>query len=361
MAYTTIDDPSAHFHIQLYTGNADANAITNDANAGDFAPDLIWMKNREISAAHGLYDSTRGTGTSKSLKSDETAVEGDASGNMNLTAFSSDGFSLGATSGTNQINYADDGHVAWQWKANGGSTTTNDASATSVGNVDSVYQTNTTARFSIVTYTGTASDDSVLAHGLGASPELIIIKARDATSGWSVNHTSTGITSGYYQLQTNVVFTSADNNVKAVSSTTFTLGVDSWVNGSGVDFIAYFFKGIQGYSKFGGYTGNAANDGPFVYTGFKPRFVLLKCSDVVESWYIWDTTRSIYNLVDDFLNPNSNNAETVNADRSIDALSNGFKLRGTNTATNGDGNTYSYAAFAHQPFVTSGGVPCTVF
>ena len=267
MAYATINDPSAHFQNVAWTGDGNSTkAITNTGNS-NLQPDWVWLKNRTDAENHTLADTSRGV--TKRLVSNSDGAE-DTNG---IASVQSDGFTvqLSYNGNTNAKNY-----VGWQWKANGGSTTTNDASSTGVGDQDSVYQANTTAGFSIVTYTGTGSDNEDYAHGLGASPELILIKARDASTGWSVNHISKGMTSGYFQLQANSAFASASNNVKAVSSTTFRLGVDSWVNGSGVDFVGYFFKSIQGYSKFGSFTGNGNTDGPFVYTGFKPAWFLCK-------------------------------------------------------------------------------------
>jgi len=365
MAYTTIDDPSAHFHIQLYTGNADANAITNDANAGDFAPDLIWMKNREISAAHGLYDSTRGTGTSKSLKSDEDAAEGDASGNMNLTAFSSDGFSLGATSGTNQINYADDGHVAWQWKANGGSTSSVSASGSGASQIlASTHQANTTAGFSIILYTGTGATATV-SHGLGAVPDVLLFKERSTVNNWYMYHSANTAAPETDYLVLDTTDATTDFliwNDTAPTSTVCSLS-NSGVHGDTETFVCYAWREIQGYSKFGGYTGNGNADGPFVYTGFKPAYLLYKNVDSVSNWVIRDnkrTTTGGTNPNGTVLLANGNNAESVNDSATvIDLLSNGFKIRNTENNDNTSGDNYLYMAFAEQPFVTSGGVPCT--
>jgi len=351
MAYTTIDDPSAHFHIQLYTGNADANAITNDANAGDFAPDLIWMKNREISASHGLYDSTRGTGTSKSLKSDQTAAEGDASGNMNLTAFSSDGFSLGATSGTNQINYADDGHVAWQWKANGGSTSSNTS-----GTITSTVQADTTAGFSIITYTGNNTDGATFGHGLGAVPHFITIKGRSVSGNWMTYHTGLGADKAVF-LDLDLAVESSSFYQETPTSTLVTLNNHGNVNADAGTYVAYCFTSIQGFSKFGSYTGNGDADGPMVFCGFKPAWLMIKRTDSTNTWYIWDNKRNASNVCNKELRANTDDAETT-TDK-LDFLSNGFKIRNTYTSGNADGGTYIYMAFAHQPFVSSGEVPCT--
>ena len=351
MAYTTIDDPSAHFQATTYSGTGSTASVTNDGNS-DLQPDWVWIKARNATRDHRLMDSTRGV--QKELVSNSTATEYTES--TGFTAFQSDGFQHG---GANGYGASGENYVAWQWKANGGTTTTNDASATGVGDQDSVYQANTTAGFSIVTYTGTGSDNEDYAHGLGASPELIIIKARDASTGWSVNHISKGMTSGYLQLQADSAFASASNNVKAVSSTTFRLGVDSWVNGNGVDFVGYFFKSIQGYSKFGSYVGNANADGPFIYTGFKPAWVMTKNTSNAGGWAIMDSGRSPFNVMNEYLIANTADTESSGQDFDIDSLSNGFKVRYTNGNYNANGDTIIYIAFAEHPFVSSKGVPVT--
>ena len=351
MAYTTVDDGSAYFQTKLYTGTGSSNSVTNGGNS-DLQPDWVWIKERDGTGQHGSFDSSRGV--QKELKIDEAGTESTAA--QSVTAFNSDGFTVG-TAG--DYNGSSNEQIAWQWKANGGSTTTNDASSTGVGDQDSVYQVNTTAGFSIVTYTGTGSDNEDYAHGLGASPELIIIKARDASTGWSVNHISKGMTSGYLQLQADSAFASASNNVKAVSSTTFRLGVDSWVNGNGVDFVGYFFKSIQGYSKFGSYVGNANADGPFIYTGFKPAWVMTKNTSNAGGWAIMDTGRSPFNVMNEYLIANTTDAESSGQDFDIDSVSNGFKVRYTNGNYNANGDTIIYIAFAEHPFVSSKGVPVT--
>ena len=358
MAYTTIDDPSAHFHTQLFTGDDNADRlITNDANAGDFRPDLLWLKNRSSVSSQCIFDSSRLASSESTvmLRANGTGAEEDKVDRFG--GFETDGFTVDG----NDVDTNADGDlfVAWQWKANGGTRTTNTESGNDPAGG---YQANTTAGFSIVDYTGTGATGT-MAHGLGAVPHLMIIKNREIVGSWLVYHhkNTSAPETDILELQANNA--TYDNvaywNDTAPTSSVFTINTSNDANKDADGIIAYLWTEIQGYSKFGGYTGNGNADGPFVYTGFKPRFVLVKCSNLVESWYIWDTTRSTFNLADDILNPNVSNAESVNADRAIDSLSNGFKLRGTNTATNGDGDTYIYAAFAHQPFVTSGGVPCT--
>ena len=348
MAYTAIDDPSAHFQVNAYSGASNPQTITNGGNS-DLQPDFVWQARRDSSASFYLLDSTRGVNST--LFSDTNAVEDTATGYF--ASFNSDGFTTGSDSA---LAYSGRTYVAWQWKANGGTTSSNTS-----GTITSTVQANTTAGFSIVSYVG-AGDTTVstIGHSLGAVPDMIIVKSRTDDESWMVYHQSMGNGKKLYLDLNIVAATSGQWNDTTPTSTLFTTTGDA-TNDSGDNVIAYCFTSIQVYSKFGGYTGNGNADGPFVYLGFRPTYVLVKCIDVEESWYVWDTKRSTYNLVDDILNPHINNAESVNADRAIDVLSNGFKLRGTNTATNGDDDTYVYAAFAENPFVTSGGVPCTAF
>ena len=273
MAYTTIDDGSAHFHTQIYTGNGSSGlSITNDANAGDFQPDLLWISPRSNGDNSVIWDSSRTS--AKRLKANGTDAE-DSDGTA-LVTFESDGFDLDTTD-TN-FNGSSRTYVAWQWKANGGSTTTNDASATSVGSIDSVYQANTTAGFSVVTYTGTGSAATV-AHGLGVKPEWIVIKNRGKDEGWAVYHganTSAPETDGLSLNSNNATNDDSDYwNDVAPTTTTFSVSGDDRSGGS-YNFVAYVFNSVQGYSKFGSYTGNGDTDGTFVYLGFKPAFLIIK-------------------------------------------------------------------------------------
>jgi hypothetical protein len=351
MAYTTIDDPSAYFQTLLYTGNASSRSLTNDGNS-NLQPDWVWLKKRNEAQNHTLYDSTRGV--SKILFADDTGAE--ASSPSVLTAFNSDGFSLSADALGNDNS---DTYVSWQWKANGGTTTTNDASSTSVGTIDSVYQANTTAGFSIVTYTGTGSAATV-AHGLGVKPEWIVIKNRGKDEGWAVYHganTSAPETDGLSLNSNSATSDSADYwNDTAPTTTTFSVAADDRSGGS-YNFVAYVFNSVQGYSKFGSYTGNGNADGPFIYLGFKPAYFLLKSTDITQHWYVFDTARDTHNPSDSTLQPSTNNAQQTGY--AMDFLSNGFKIRHNDGAWNGSDNSYIYMAFAEHPFVSSEGVPTT--
>ena len=362
MAYTAIDDPSAYFQIALWTGNGGTLAVTNDGNS-DLQPDLLWLKSRSgATTANHLVDTTRGEGTGSddtpNVDTHSNSAEYDRD-ILSATGITSDGFSLDGYSDTN-ANTAT--HVGWQWKANGGSTTTNDASATGVGSVDSVYQANTTSGFSIVTYTGTGSGDITLAHGLGKVPNLIIGKVRNQNYDWRVYHSSEGASK---TLAIDGDYAAAANNAwggTTPTSTVFTAGRGSDENmnyGSGDTIVAYCFAEIQGYSKFGSYTGNGNADGTFVYTGFKPAWLMVKRTDDAGEWSIYDTARKTFNVGDLRLNAETNAAEDTHAVNYHDILSNGFKMRNTDAARNGSSNTFIYMAFAEQPFVTSGGVPCT--
>jgi hypothetical protein len=259
MAYTTITDPSAYFHTQLYTGNAtDGVNITNDANAGNFKPDWIWIKNRTGGADwHDLTDSTRGV--TKSLFSNTTSAESTQTGAVQ--AFLTDGFTIGDNT---QVNRNANNYAAWQWKANGATTTSN-----TDGSITSTVQANTTAGFSIVTYTGTGSTATV-GHGLGAVPKMIIVKRRSGNADWRVYHESLNNTHVIYLNTTQASETGSDvwNNTSPTSSV-FTVNTNGGVNASSATYVAYCFAEKQGYSKFGGYTGNGNSNGPFVYTGFK--------------------------------------------------------------------------------------------
>ena len=342
MAYTTIDDPSAHFHTRLYSGNNSGSglAITNNANAGDFQPDWVWIKRRDSAGSSGLHDSNRGS--TKRLKSDSNEAE-DTNSNI-LASFDSNGFTIGDNSG----NYNASGtYVAWQWKANGGTTTTNDASSTSIGNTDSVIQANTEAGFSIVTFSGTGSGMTV-AHGLGGTPDLIISKARNDTENWAVHTTIIDGSVDFLRLSE----TDAKGNSSFSAPTSTVFGY----NGSN-NYVVYCFRSIKGYSKMGSYTGNGSTDGTFVYTGFKPAFVLFKQTSGTEWWGIIDATRDSINQGDKYLK--ANDTVTEGTGLNFDLLSNGIKFRHADAAFNGSGSTYIYMAFAEHPFVSSKGVPVT--
>ena len=362
MAYTTIDDPSAHFQTMIFTGDGNDNrALTNDGNS-DLQPDWIWFKNRATTNGHNLLDSTRGVG--KTFEgTNSTGAEGGTS--TRLTSFDSDGFTVRTDP---SVNGNTNGIVAWQWKANGGTTTSQTGS-----DIDSVTQVNTTAKFSIMTYTGAANaeDDNSnnsgaywrVKHGLGSTPKLAIFKGVNHVSAWYMWHHSFGGTQDQKTVQFNnaegkgtesdVLFGNTD-----WSSTEIEIGGWSVVNRKNLTYIAYMFDEVQGYSKFGKYTGNGNVDGAFVYTGFKPAFVIQKQINANgEYWMLKDSAREPSNQADANLYPNVTNVEGDT--NGIDLLSNGFKCRTTGAGSNASSATYMYIAFAEQPFVTSTGIPAT--
>ena len=358
MAYTAVDDGSAHFQTALWTGTGSSQNITNDGNS-DLKPDWVWIKERGQANNHKIYDSTRGT--TKFLVSAETDAEGtDSNG---LTAFLTDGFTLG---GGGSHNASSNTYVGWQWKANGGTTT-----SVSAGTVDSnsttacVRQVNTTAGFSIITYTPDADGETFLEHGLGTAPYVVIVKDRGNTESWQVGHLSnTGTASFYNFLELDGNGASSANSNRwlntAPTANLINIGGGNSVGGNGRNYVLYAFSPRRGYSQFGRYQGNGDSDGPFVYTGFKPAFVIIKNASAAKDWTMWDTTRYPNNPQNVQLYPNLGNAEdSPSASTVLDMLSNGFKIRGTNDKINGDGNTLVYIAFAEHPFVSSEGVPIT--
>ena len=351
MAYTTIDDPTEYFHTQIYAGDGnDDRSITNDANAGNFSPDWLWLKNRSGTNSHALVDTTRGA--TKVLRSNaNNAEETEANG---IQAFETDGFQIGSGGlvNTNGNNY-----VTWQWKANGGTTSSN-----SDGSVTSTVQANTDAGFSILTYTGTGSGNTI-GHGLGTTPAWIIAKVRSTTNNWGVWHQDLGGANKYLKLNTTdstITATDVWNNTLP-TSTVFSTGAAGTTNDSGATYVAYCFAEKKGYSKFGKFRGNANADGPFIYTGFKPAWLMIKnigASGTGYHWYIWDNKRDNINVMDNTIHADESNAENT-FDQDIDFLSNGFKLRGSGVGMNPSSHDAIYFAFAEHPFVSSKGVPVT--
>ena len=341
MAYTTIDDPSEYFQTKLYTGTGSSLGLTNDGNS-DLQPDFVWIKGRDFADSHHLTNTSVGLG--KHLRTNTNA--GDYTNAQVVTAVASDGFTVGTDAGVNTNTKL---HVAWQWKANGGTTTTNDASSTSVGNNDSVIQANTEAGFSIVTFTSPGSGLTI-AHGLGGKPDLIISKSRESTENWSVHTTLIDGSLDYLRIQTSDA--KGNSGFSLPTSTVF------GYNGSDdVDYVAYCFRSIQGYSKIGTYVGNENTNGTFTYTGFKPAYIITKRTDASGDWHTYDNKREPNNPLFLTIFPNGSSGE-VSGD-ALDFLSNGFKQRTTGAEQNADGSTYIYMAFAESPFVSSKGVPTT--
>jgi len=360
MAYTTIDDGSEYFHTQLYTGNGSSgHSITNDANAGDFQPDWLWIKPRSASDNHVLFDSNRGN--NKQLKSNGTDAE-DTHSPARLT-FETDGFDLDTTDG----NYNGNGttYVAWQWKANGGSTTTVNAGTVDTNSTTAcVRQVNTTAGFSIITYTADSDGEQFLEHGLGVAPTWLIVKDRGNTESWQVGHQgNTGTTAfhNFLELDGNGASTANSNRWlnTAPTANLINIGSGNSVGGNGRNYICYAFAEIQGYSKFSSFKGNGNADGTFVYTGFKPAWLMIKETVSGGGWGMWDNKRTPNNAMTIRLLANTNAADDTSNDNSVDFLSNGFKMRTSSGGFNQSSTEIIYMAFAEHPFVSSKGVPTT--
>jgi len=346
MAYISFQ-PKDYFNTKLYTGNStDNHAITGVG----FAPDFTWIKNRtQANFDHMLFDALRGTGSLReNLRSNTTsASDADAS---NLKTLDSDGFTLG-TGG--YVNHAST-FVSWNWKANGA------GSANTDGSINSTVSANTTSGFSIVKYVGSGSNATV-GHGLSTAPTAIFCKNLDSGSEQWINYDVSSGATKYYHLNmsngTSVGSTIWNNT--APTTSVFSVGTVANCNSSGVNYIAYCFSNITGFSKVGGYSGNGNANGAFIYTGFKPAFVIVKQTNANgESWKMYDNKRPGYNLVNNWLEPDDSQAEGTGSNQ-IDMVSNGFKARATNTAMNASGSTYIYLAFAEEPLVSSNGVAAT--
>jgi hypothetical protein len=349
MAYTTIDDPTIYFNTILYTGNGSSQSLTGVG----FSPDWVWTKVRNKNDNHTMFDSVR-TAT-KILKPNLSNAEGTVA--QSLTSFDSDGFSIGSDG---EINENTKTYVAWNWKAGGS------ASSNSDGSTTSTVSANTTAGFSIVSYTGAGA--TTYGHGLGATPNLIIIKKRTSDSGnnnWFVYHdkviTAGGSNKSFLTLNETGALASngSATTFTSVSSTTFGVGTDDIISESSHTFIAYCFADTGNkFFKAGSYTGNGNSNGAFVYTGFKPAWVMIKPSSYANSWLILDNKRNTFNPTNKRLEADGNGQENSTIDHA-DFLSNGFKITTSNAHPNNSGGTLIYIAFAESPFVTSTGIPTT--
>jgi len=347
MAYTTINKSTDYFNTKLYTGTGSAQSISSVG----FQPDWVWGKNRSTTNFHALYDAVRGS--TKVLQSNTTT--GEQTFAQGLTSFDSDGFTVG-TDG--DLNGSGNNIVTWNWKAG-----TGQGSANTDGTINTTYTSvNTTSGFSISTYTGTGSNGTI-GHGLGAVPKMFIVKRTDGTDGWYMFNSNLGSNDAYIMLDsTNASSTSNGStlwNSTAPTNQVFSLGTNSVVNYSGRTYVAYCFAEKTGFSKFGSYTGNGNANGTFIYTGFKPAFVIIKDSGRAESWHMFDNRRLGYNgAMADFL-ANTSAAESSSSATLLDLVSNGFKLRGTTDHLNGNGQNFIYIAFAEAPLVGSNNVPAT--
>jgi len=360
---TTATQAGKYYNAVVYNG---ANQTPQNITTVGFQPDFVWIKWRANSYYHNLFDVIRGV--NNVLSSNVTVAEGTRPGT--LTSFNSDGFSLGNDSTYSGVNIDATSYVAWNWKANGAGVTNTS------GSITSTVSANTTSGFSVVTYTGNGTivaANGTVGHGLGVVPSMIIIKRRDSTGFWYVATKDGGTaTSPTYSLftrgssglnQTGAAFTTGQSYASSgyITSSTFNL---YWLNaavtaGDSYDinyntgtYVAYCFAEVAGYSKFGSYTGNGSADGPFVFTGMRPAYLMIKrTSSSGTSWNIYDTTRIPSNVSDDMLFADLAIAELANETTlALDILSNGFKLRTTGTSVNGSGDTYIYMAFASAPF-----------
>ena len=333
-AFTTIDDPSAYFKVQIYTGNgSDNHAITFDDTDTDMQPDMVWIKNRDATDTHLIFDSVRGA--TKYVTPSEHPNPTEVTDTDTLDSFTSDGFQVDDDV---KVNTNTEKYVAWGWKESA------------------------TAGLDIVEWSGNSTNRTI-SHSLSAVPHFMFVIAKgddNRTITYHKNNTSAPETDYLMMAYANATSDSADYwNDTAPTSSVFTVGTANEVNDTGNTYVGYFFTSIQGYSSFGSYTGNGNDDGPFCYCGFRPKYIMLKNTGISKSWYIVDNKRNLYNgFTSLFLVADKEDIEYAGAHLDIDFLSNGFKLRNDDNAENASGNNYIYMAFAEAPLVNSNGVPC---
>jgi len=350
MAYISFQ-PKDYFNTILNTGDG----TTNKSFTGvGFQPDLVWNKIRSTTYSHWLYDAVRGAGAEKEISSNTTTAEG---GNDNqiygyISSFDSDGFSVTGSSNSAYFNQNNETYVNWNWKANGQGSSNTD------GSINTTYTSaNTTSGMSIIKYSGNGSAGATIGHGLGVAPKCVIIKRTDTTSNWIFGTGATGFTKFLYLNTTDAETTNSGTfNNTAPSSSVITLGSWNDVNNASGTYIAYAFAEKKGFSKFGSYTGNGNADGPMIYTGFKPAFIILRGTNA-ENWLMLDNKRDPINVADDLILPNQNIAAF--SATYLDMVSNGFKIRTSAVGGNASGQEYIYMAFSEEPLVSSNGVPAT--
>jgi hypothetical protein len=330
------DVPADYFNTVLYTGTGSAQSISVG-----FQPDLTLLKNRTNAFGGSLYDAVRGAGLRLGTPSTDAEIDYTSS----FISFDTGGFSIAG--GNGEVNQTSAAFVSWNWLAGNGTSSNTD------GSISSTVSVNQKAGFSIVSYTGTGSNATV-GHGLGATPAMIIGKNRSVSGNWRVWHSSLTGTQLLFLNTTAAIGTDASVwNSTTPTSSVFSIGTDTAVNGNGNGIIFYCFAEVEGYSKFGSYTGNGSTDGPMIWTGFEPAVILLKSSSVTGGWEILDNARDPYNVAQKLLQPNVSNAEASSANHAVDFLSNGFKIRtsgGSDPAINTNGSTVIYAAWASNPF-----------
>lgn len=345
-----IDKPTDYFNTILYNGNSGTQSITGVG----FQPNLSWTKVYNTADSHILVDSVRGD---KVVRSNTTGAEYDTGVSW---TFDTDGFTMTGTTG--ELNYSGRSYVVWNWKAGTSVSGTTTGAGTGKAYTGSV---NTTSGISIIRYQGNGTNGHTIPHHLGVTPTVMMVKRlTGAAANWSNYQSDFWVSGGNQYIDLNRSAAAAADSVMwyntQPTSSVFTVGTNERTNYNNDYFINYLFTPIQGYSKFGSYTGNGNADGTFVYTGFKPAFVMSKRTDSTENWYMKDNKRDIFNPVDNALYANSNAAELTDwGGATTDYLSNGFKLKTTDSAHNASGGTYIYMAFAENPFVTSTGVPAT--
>jgi hypothetical protein len=341
MAYSTIDDPTLYFNTVLYAGTGSEQTVSGV----NFSPGLTWLKSRSNGQPNVLSDSVRGG--NKQLYSADTQAE--TTYGQYLKSFNSDGFVLGTDSGINQSSQT---FVSWNWKAGGSASNNTD------GNKTISLSVNTTAGFSVGTYAGTGQD-STIGHGLGAVPDWLMIKNRSSGSRkWQLWHNGLTGTNKYLAIDRSdaeLTDTASWDNT-AHSNTVWNTYGSGEANQNGENFVCYAWTSIQGFSKFGSYTGNANADGPFIYTGFKPAWIMTKQINGGSSWIVHDNKRDPINTVTEYFTVEENDAAGTLAN-SYDLCSNGFKVRTSNGDRNSNGDTFAYWAFAESPLVNSEGIP----
>ena len=346
MAYTTINKSTDYFNTKLYTGNGSTQTITGVGHQ----PDFTWVKGRNAGGeSHRLTDVIRGVGYN--LKTNGTSAQFSVSNG--IQSWNSDGFIIGADDAFNKDTK---NFVSWNWKANGA------GSSNTAGSINSTVSVNTTSGFSIVSWTATNANGATIGHGLGTTPAIVITKRLNSTGDWLVGgstiDTARGGANSLLLLNSTSAMDSNSEVYQTFSSTTFQVGVNAGSFANGATLISYCFAEKQGFSKFGSYTGNGNANGTFVYTGFKPAFVIFKAthSSTSESWLLLDTVRQPSNVNNKRLRPNTGDAEDTPTANNVDLLSNGFKIRSSDNRLNGNGHTLIYMAFAEAPLVGTNGV-----
>ena len=344
----TIADGSKYFQTTLYTANGSALEVNQIGNS-TFQPDFVWVKNRTQASGQMINDAI--TGPQKFLRADNANAQ--TTETQGLVSFDADGFSVGSNG---DFNYGTDSFVGWQWLAGNGTASNTD------GSITSTVSANTTAGFSIVNYLSNNTAGATVGHGLSQAPDIIITKNRDDERNWGVYHSELGATKAMFLNLTSAASTSSVyyNNTEPTASV-FSLGAGSGETNypASDNFIAFCFHEVEGFSRFGIYKGNGSTNGSFIYTGFKPAFVIFKRSDSGDNWAMYDATRDPYNVAGKYLYADTNAAETTYSTAKVDFLSNGFKWRGAVNFGNNSSGTYVYMAFAEHPFGGDGVAPAT--